>query len=91
MAEPRTEPGPTPMCPMAATCKGMAERPFSGLLLIVPGLVLIAVGLLILIAPVILVWLVAATSMLVGFAMLLLAGFMRRAGARFRGRHQRAL
>jgi hypothetical protein len=76
---------------MAATCKGMAERPFTGLLLIVPGLVFIAVGLLILIAPVILVWLVAATSMLVGFAMLLLAGFMRRAGARFRSTHQRAL
>ena len=91
MAAPSTEPGPMPMCPMAATCKGMAEKPFSGLLLIVPGLVFIAVGLLILIAPAILVWLVAATSMLVGLAMLLLAGFMRKAGARFRSTHQQAL
>ena len=69
----------------------MAEKPFTGLLLIVPGLVFIAVELLIFIAPVILVWLVAATSMLPGIAMLSLAGFMRRAGARFRSTHQQAL
>jgi len=60
-------------------------------MLIVPGLVFIAVGLLFLFAPVILLWLVAATSMLVGFAMLLLAGFMRKAVARFRSMDQQAL
>jgi hypothetical protein len=46
---------------------------------------------LILIVPAVLVWLMVATSMLVGLAMLSLAGFMRRAGARFRSTHQQAL
>ena len=80
--------GPMPMCPMATTCKGMMEKPFSGLLLIIPGIVFIAVGVLILIEPVILVWLVAAASIVMGIMMLMLAGFVQKIGRRFRGSHE---
>ena len=79
---------PMPMCPMATTCKGMMEKPFFGLLLIIPGIVFIAVGVLILIEPVILVWLVAAASIVMGIMMLMLAGFIRKIGRRFRGSHE---
>ena len=33
------------MCPMAKTCKGMMEKPRSGFLLMLPGVVLIILGL----------------------------------------------
>ncbi len=77
--------GPMRMCPMAASCKGMMEKPSSGLFLMIPGLVFIAVGVLIIFVPEALVWLMAATSILFGVALLLLANFMRWIGARFRG------
>ena len=50
---------PMPMCPMAETCKGMMEKPTSGLMLSVPGIVLIALGIVVIVEPRILVWLVA--------------------------------
>lgn len=77
--------GPMQMCPMAATCKGMMEKPSSGFFLMLPGLLFIAVGVLIIFVPQALVWLMAATSILFGVALLLLANFMRGIGARFRG------
>lgn len=42
---------PMPMCPMAETCKGMMERPFSGLAMVIPGVVFIALGVSIFIWP----------------------------------------
>jgi UPF0716 family protein affecting phage T7 exclusion len=36
---------------MAETCKGMMEKPFSGLVLIIPGIVFIILGVLIVIEP----------------------------------------
>jgi hypothetical protein len=50
---------PLPMCPMAQMCKGMMERPLSGLVMIIPGLAFIALGLLIVAWPSVLPWLVA--------------------------------
>jgi hypothetical protein len=53
-----------PMCPMAETCRGMMERPLSGLIMLVPGITFIALGLLIIVWPSILPWLVAAACIL---------------------------
>ncbi len=75
---------PMSMCPMAAMLKNSAEKPSSGLLLMLPGLLLIAVGVLIVFQPMILVWLVAAVAILIGVMLLMMAGFLRRLGARMR-------
>ena len=74
---------PMPMCPMAETCKGMMEKPFSGLALIIPGIVLIVLGVSVLIEPRILLWLVAVALIVMGIAMVMLSRFMRKVGARF--------
>jgi uncharacterized membrane protein HdeD (DUF308 family) len=71
---------PMPMCPMAETCRGMMARPHSGLMMMTPGIVFIALGVLIVVWPSILPWLVAAAFILAGGAMLLMANFMRGIG-----------
>jgi protein-S-isoprenylcysteine O-methyltransferase Ste14 len=75
---------PMPMCPMAETCKGMMERPLSGLVMVIPGVVFIALGVSIFIWPSVLPWLVAIACILAGGAILLMVNFMRRIGARLR-------
>ena len=75
---------PMPMCPMAETCKGMMEKPFSGLVMMIPGIVFIAMGLVIFVWPSVLPWLAAAVCILAGGLMLATANFMRGAGARLR-------
>ena len=77
-------PTPLQMCPMADTCKGMMSKPFSGTAVVLPGLVFIGLGILVVIYPLILVWLVAAALILVGAMMLMMAGFVRKIGTRFR-------
>ena len=72
---------PMPICPMAETCKGMMEKPFSGIKLIVPGLVFIALGVLIILEPRTLAWVIAAVFVLLG--MIMMASFVRKIGARF--------
>ncbi len=76
--------GPMSMCPMARTCKGMVERPSSGLFMFLPGLVFIGVGVLIIFVPQALVWLIAAAFILFGSVMLGMAGFMRAVAAQLR-------
>ena len=76
--------GPMSMCPMATMLKDSAEKPASRFLLMVPGLLLIVVGVLIVFEPMILVWLVAAASVLFGIMLLMMAQFLPRVGARFR-------
>jgi len=71
------------MCPMSAMCKGMMEKPWSRFLLMIPGAVLVIVGVLILIKPKILFWLMAGTSIIIGIIMLFFANFINRMGARF--------
>ena len=75
---------PMPMCPMAETCKGLMETPFSGPLMFVPGISFIALGVFVVLWPAVLPWLVAAGCILAGSAMLLMASFTRRIGARRR-------
>ena len=75
---------PMPMCPMAETCRGMMERPLSGLIMLVPGITFITLGVLIIVWPSILPWLVAAACILAGGGMLLMANFMRGVGTRLR-------
>lgn len=71
------------MCPMASMCKGMADRPGVGVLLLIPGLLLVLGGVLIFIEPRVLVWLMGSASILIGLVMLFFAIFMRKMSARF--------
>ncbi len=75
---------PMPMCPMAETCKGMMEKPYSGLMMVIPGIAFIALGVLIVVWPSVLPWLVAAAGVLAGGAMLLMANLMRGVGTPLR-------
>lgn len=75
---------PMSMCPMADTCRGMMEKPISGIVMLIPGITFISVGLLIIVWPPLLPWLVAGASILAGAAMLLMANFMRGMGDRLR-------
>jgi len=74
---------PMQMCPMAETCKGMMQKPLSNFALILPGVLLIVLGVAVLVEPRILVWLVAAALIVMGVAMLFMAKFMRGIGKRF--------
>ncbi len=80
-----TESVPMPMCPMAETCKGMMNKPFSGLALIIPGVVFMILGVSVLIEPRILLWLVAVVLIVMGVAMVMLSRFVRKVGERFQG------
>jgi len=88
MEEAIAESDPMPMCPMAETCDGMMEKPFFRFALLIPGIVLIVLGVAVLSEPQILVWLVAVALIVMGIAMLLLAKFMRKPGAQFQSRHR---
>lgn len=77
---PETKPpgGAMAMCPMAKMCAGITQKRPSGLLLMLPGVVLIVVGGLIAIEPKILVWLMAAASVLLGIMLLMMASFIHK-------------
>lgn len=66
------------MCPMASMCKGMAEKPGSGYMLMVPGILFIVAGILIILEPKVLVWLIASVSILMGMMLLFFANFFRK-------------
>jgi uncharacterized membrane protein HdeD (DUF308 family) len=78
-----------PTCPMSAMCKGMAGKPFSGIGMMVPGLVFIGFGVLILFQPQILAWLIAILMIMMGVGLLFMASMMRRFGAQFDSREDR--
>lgn len=66
---------------MAGMCMRMLRgRPWSWFLL-VPGVLLIALGALFVLEPRSVVWLLAAGAVLMGVMLLLMAGFMRRMGS----------
>jgi len=77
--------GPISMRSMAKICMGMMGRRPPMLLLVLPGILLIGLGALIVIEPQVLVWLLAAGAVLLGAMLLLMAGLMRRRGARQHG------
>ena len=66
------------MCPMASMCKGMMSKPWSGYLLMIPGVVLILLGVLILLKPKILFWIVAGASIIMGIIVLIFTSFIRK-------------
>jgi uncharacterized membrane protein HdeD (DUF308 family) len=70
------------MAPMAEACKGMMEKPGSGMWMMIPGVLFIALGVLIILYPQILAWFVAIALVVVGIAMLKMTKFMRGIGKR---------
>ena len=82
------ETAPIATCPMAETCKGMMDKPGSGLWMIIPGVVFIILGVTIIIYPQVLVWLVAIALIVMGVAMLMMVNFMRNVGKRLRNMHR---
>ena len=79
--------GPLAMCPMAATCKGMAAKSFPNFLPPLPGLFFIALGVLLILFPALLVWFVAAVSIALGIMILAIANFARKMGEQLRSTH----
>ena len=75
--------GPMGMCPMASMCRGMAGKPWTGTILMLPGIALVLVGILIFVEPKVLVWLIAGVAILIGVILLSFALFIRRMSARF--------
>lgn len=61
------------MCPMGRMCMGMMKKRTSGWFLMLPGILLIILGVLIIVEPQILVWFIAAATILFGAMMLIMA------------------
>jgi len=68
------------MCPMGRMCMGMMKKQSSGWFLMFPGILLIILGVLIVVEPRILVWFIAAATILFGTMMLMMAGVVRKMG-----------
>lgn len=64
------------MCPMAKMCDRMMEKPHSSSVLIVPGVLLILLGVLIFIEPRMAAWLVGGLVLLMGVMFFVMARFM---------------
>ena len=74
---------PMESCPMSAMFKRTAGSRGFGLLAMIPGLLFVLGGLAIIFEPQILVWLMAAASILVGIGLLAGANFLRKLAAGF--------
>lgn len=72
--------GSMEMCPMSSMCKGLMRKRHSRLVLLLPGLVLILLGVIILIEPKVLVWLIAAIVIVLGILFLMMGNFIHRMG-----------
>lgn len=79
-----SSPGATPranpmaMCPMAKMCGRMLDKPPSRFFLMLPGALLILLGVFIFLEPRIVVWLASAVAVLLGIMLLVMARFMGR-------------
>lgn len=79
-----SSPGTTPranpmaMCPMAKMCGRMLDKPPSRFFLMLPGALLILLGVFIFLEPRIVVWLAGAVAVLLGIMLLVMARFMGR-------------
>ena len=82
MVEIKTKQG-MEMCPMAIMCKGIAQKPPSLPIMLLPGLIIIALGVVILLEPKILVWLVATVTIIFGLILIIISIWMRRMFAHF--------
>jgi len=83
-AETRRPEGPMTLCPMAKMCAGMTQGRFSSIAIMLPGILLIALGVLIVVAPSVLVWLVGAASVFLGIMLLMVGSFIRNMGRQLR-------
>jgi hypothetical protein len=63
---------------MAKMCGRMMEKPRSGSFLMLPGALLIVLGVLIFVEPRIVVWLVASVAILMGLMFFMMARFVGR-------------
>jgi hypothetical protein len=81
MAQPTTA---MPMCPLAETCRGIMEKPTSGIALVILGAVFVALGIAIVFEPRIAAWLIAIALILLGAMLLFVSSVVRKAGAQFR-------
>jgi Flp pilus assembly protein TadB len=73
---------PEPMCPMASMCGGIFKRSPSRFLLMLPGVLLVLIGIAIVMQPQVLVWLAAAVAVLLGVGMLVMANLVHSFGKR---------
>ncbi len=78
-----------PSCPMAAMCRGAIDKPRSAYWLLVPGTLLMVIGVAIVLEPRILVWLIGGLLALLGLGVILMAGALHRAALRMQ-KQQRA-
>lgn len=69
---------PMAMCPMAKICERMMAKAPSSSFLMLPGALLIALGVLIVIEPRVVVWLVAAVAILMGIMFIMMGRFVGR-------------
>lgn len=69
---------PMAMCPMAKMCGRMMEKPRSGSFLMLPGALLILLGVLIIVEPRVAVWLAGAFAILMGMMFFTMARFLGR-------------
>ena len=75
---PGSEPRLMAMCPIAGICSGMMNRgAWSGWLTLLPGALLIAVGLVVILVPQALAWLVGGTAIFMGLMFFMMAHWMR--------------
>lgn len=66
------------MCPMGSMCERMMKEPRSGWFFMLPGVLLISLGVLIFFEPRIVAWLVGSFAVLMGFMLFLMARFIGR-------------
>jgi uncharacterized membrane protein HdeD (DUF308 family) len=76
---------PMPMCPMAETCRSMMSRSRPGTMLLIPGIMLILLGLAVIIEPRLLVWLIGLSFIAMGCMVLICSRFMRGFSDRLQG------
>lgn len=80
------EQAPMPMCPMAGMCRRMMKQSRPRYALVIPGILLIILGLTVLVEPRILVWLVAIALIMLGSAILMMTKLIRSIGEEISGR-----
>ena len=69
---------PVAMCPMAGMCERMMQKPVSRSLLMLPGALLLLLGVLIFLEPRIVVWLAGTVAVLLGIMLFAMAHFIGR-------------
>lgn len=73
--------GETVSCPMSMMFRGKSGKSRFGFLTVIPGLLFVLVGVAIIVEPQVLVWLLAGSSIVIGFGLMALASFLRRPAA----------